>query len=328
MKKCSVGKWVIILSALAILVLPWKSVNAAEETKPETIATVNGQKIATGDFEREFDMYKRRLTAQGTALPEQYEAQAKSEVLKDLIDRELVFQQSRKKGIQISPDEVEKEIGAIKQRYSDPKQFEAILTQMNLTEASLRSQIADRAAIRAYVNQEIGAKITISDTDTKAFYDGHPELFQKPEEIRARHILIKVAADANADTKSQARKKLEDIKKRVDGGEDFAELAKTNSEDSSAAQGGDLGFFPKGRMVAPFETAAFALQNNQISDIIETQFGFHLIQVVDRREAKSMGYEEVKAKINANLRNEKLAEQLKTHLESLRKEAKIETFMK
>jgi peptidyl-prolyl cis-trans isomerase C len=321
-------RWGVALIATVLLGMPWGVAQAAEEAKPETIATVNGKKIASAEFEREYDMYKRRLSAQGTTLPEQYEGQAKSEVLNDMIDRELVFQQSRKKGIKVAPEQVDKEIDAIKQRYSDPKQFEAILAQMNLTEDTLRSQIADRAAIRTYVNQEIGDKITISDADTKTFFDAHPELFQKPEEVHARHILIKVPSDADEKTRADARKKMEALKKRADGGEDFGELAKNNSQDSSAADGGDLGFFPKGRMVAPFETAAFALKNNQISDIVETQFGYHLIQVVDRHEAKAIGYDEVKTRISANLRNEKLAEQLKGHLESLRKDAKIETFLK
>lgn len=328
MKRILMYTWVAALAATLLFGLWEGPAGAAESAGPDAAASVNGKKIPITEFEREFEFYKQRLGAQGAVLPAQYEVQVRSEVLDDMIDRELIFQQSGKKGIKIAPEEIDKEIESIRQRYSDPKQFETILAQMKLTETALRSQIAERAAIRAYVNQEIGSGITISDADTKAFFDAHPELFERPEEVRARHILIKVDSGADEKTRAEARRKMGELKKRADGGEDFSQLAKDHSEDSSADDGGDLGFFPKGRMVAPFETAAFALQKDQISDVVETQFGYHLIQLVDRHEAVTLAYDDVKTRINANLRNEKVEEQLKSHLEALRKEAKIETFLK
>lgn len=328
MKRSLISFRMMILLAILLIGPAGSAVLAVENSGPDTAASVNGKKIAFAEFEREFEFYKQRLGAQGAALPEQYEAQVKAEVLDDMIDRELISQQSLKQGIKIAQEEIDKEIDEIRQRYSDPQQFENVLAQMRLSETELRSQIAERAAIRAYVNQEIGSKITVSDADTKNFFDTHPELFQRPEEVRARHILIKVAADADEKTRAAAHAKIQALKKRADGGEDFSQLAKDNSEDSSADEGGDLGFFPRGRMVEPFETAAFGLQKDQVSDVVETQFGYHLIQVTDRHEARALAYDDVKTRINANLRNEKVGEQLKSHLETLRKDAKIEKFLK
>ena len=120
--------------------------------------------------------------------------------------------------------------------------------------------------------------IAVSEADARAYFDAHPDEFKMPERVHASHILVKVDPNASDASKAESRKKLEGIKARLDGGEDFAKLAEENSDCPSSAKGGDLGFFTRGQMVAPFEEAAFALNPGDTSDVVETRFGFHLIK--------------------------------------------------
>lgn len=308
-----------------------KPAGAAKEKavkKPANAAIVNGKAITYGTFESELDVYVRRSQAQGMPMTDEAKSKASSEVLNDMISRELIFQESRKKGIKVAPEFIKEELAAIQLQFPDPKQFQAALAEMNLTEAKLKEQIVQRQSIRTLIDQEIVPKIKISDADAKAFYDQNPKLFQRPEEVHAQHILLKTEKDTDEKKRSEMRKSLTDIKKRADAGEDFGELAKSNSECPSAPKGGDLGFFSKGKMVPAFEKVAFELKPDQVSDIVETEFGYHLIKVLEHREAKTMTLEEVQPKIVSNLRRRQIQTDVEKYVAELRKGAKIETFVK
>jgi peptidyl-prolyl cis-trans isomerase C len=166
--------------------------------------------------------------------------------------------------------------------------------------------------------------VVIPDREIRTFYDTHPNSFKKSEQVRASHILIKVDSQAEPSVKEEKKAKLRKIQKRLKGGEDFGVLAKEFSECPSNSKGGDLGYFGSGKMVKPFEDAAFKLKTGEVSDIVETQFGYHLIKVVDKKPASVMGYEDVKDKIGQYLKQEKTAKQLKGYIEELRKKAVIE----
>ena len=130
--------------------------------------------------------------------------------------------------------------------------------------------------------QDFAAQVTPSDPDIQAYYDAHTDDYRHPEEVRARHILFKVAPNASEADKAAARTQAEDVLAKAKAGADFAELAKQYSQDSTASNGGDLGRFGHGVMTPAFETAAFALQPGQISDVVETQFGFHIIKLEEK----------------------------------------------
>ena len=300
----------------------------AEPAVPDSAAVVNGNSIARAELERAFQIYKQRMRSQGRQVAPANEPALKMQVLNDLIGMELVYQESLKKGIEVSAEEVDKVVADIKKRYADPAEFQKVLERMQITEDQMRAQIAHQSAIRAFVDQEIAPKINISDDDSKAFYEANPQYFQQPEQVHARHILIKVEAGADEKTKAKAMAKILAVKERAISGEDFGELAKTESQGPSAPKGGDLGYFSRGRMVPPFEEAAFRLKIKEISDVVETNFGYHLIQVLDRKEAKNSAFEEVKDKIATNLRNQQIKQQLDAYVADLRKSAKVETFLK
>jgi peptidyl-prolyl cis-trans isomerase D len=145
--------------------------------------------------------------------------------------------------------------------------------------------------------QDFTATLTPSDTDVQAYYDAHQDDYRRPDEVRARHILFKVAPDASADDKAAARKTAAEVLAKAKGGADFAELAKQYSQDASASNGGDLGRFGHGVMTPAFESAAFALEPGQISDIVETPFGLHIIKLEEKVPEHTEPLDAVRASI-------------------------------
>lgn len=148
-----------------------------------------------------------------------------------------------------------------------------------------------------YLKKEVIGKMTFSESDMQLYYKTHQEEFKTPEMVRARHILIRVDKSVSEEAKKKAKEKAEQVLKRLRAGEDFAKLASEFSEDpSSKTKGGDLGFFPRGKMVPDFEKVVFSLKPGEISDVFETPFGFHVIKVEEKKEAAIEPYDKDKVK--------------------------------
>jgi peptidyl-prolyl cis-trans isomerase C len=317
-------KTIMLLTLILTPAFAW----AAEKKAPgDKVAVVNGVTINQGTYDRELNFFVRRAATGGKQIPDAQMAQMKNEVLESLIERELLFQESKKKGIQVKSEAVSNQLQKIKQRYPNPEEFKKLLSSMGLTESDVLSQIARGMAIQELIDKEVAEKIKVSDEETKSFYDRNPQLFQQPEQVKASHILIKVQSNAPDEQKAEARKKIETVQQKVQKGEDFATLAKTYSEGPSGPRGGDLGYFRRGQMVKPFEEAAFSLKPNETSDIVETQFGYHLIKVDDKKPATKMAYAEVKDRLSEHLKKQKTDSETNAYIETLRKDAKIEKFL-
>jgi peptidyl-prolyl cis-trans isomerase C len=294
----------------------------------EKVAVVNGAVITRGDYDAELGRFERQMAMSGQTPNPEEKSEMKARVMDGLVDRELLKQETQKRGITADDNEVNQQVSALRQRFSSEKEFTETLGKMNLTEAALKSQLRQDLAIKKLIDQQIGAKVTVTPEEMKAFYAGHPEFFKAPETVRASHILIKVDAGASAEDKAKARERISAIQQRVKKGEDFAALAKESSECPSGANGGDLEYFQRGQMVGPFEDAAFALKSGAVSEIVETQFGYHLIKVTDKKEASTVAYDDIKGKIEEYLKQQKVNEELGQYVGQLKAGAKIETFLK
>lgn len=146
-----------------------------------------------------------------------------------------------------------------------------------------------------YLQQEIVGNIEITEEDMQLYYKTHEEEFIMPDRVHAGHILIRVAKTDDEEKKKRARAKADDVLQRIRSGEDFGKLAEEFSEDPRTKdKGGDLGFFPKGKMMPSFDRAAFELQAGDVSDIVETQYGYHIIKVYEKKESGLEPYEEAK----------------------------------
>ena len=313
------------ITAILTLVLFFLPAMATDQ-KPsdEKVAVVNGVVISRIQFDKELKVHLERVARQGGQITDDKMEDLKKDILEGLIEREVLYQESQKAGIKITDQKVDDQVAAIKKRFPNEEEFNKALATMGLTEEDVREQIQHGLAIRELIDQKVANKIVITDEETKAYYDANLQFFNQPEEVKASHILIKVEPTADDATKAAARKKIEDLQQKLKDGGDFAELAKENSEGPSNTRGGDLGYFKRGQMVKPFEDAAYSMKIDEVSDLVETRFGYHLIKVYDKKPEQTLAYAEVKDKIAQRLKQEKVEKDATRYVEDLKKGAKIE----
>jgi peptidyl-prolyl cis-trans isomerase C len=300
-------------------------VEATAKTSPgDVLAKVNGTAITRGEVDRAMKVLLAQkpslqpLTAETTK-------QAQDATLTQLITAELLYQAGTKNEIKDLDKQVEARIAEGKARFPSTAEFEKALKTNGLTEKELGDITRKDIVITKLVDTEIVAKISVPEEDIKKFYDENKDKYFKQEAgVRASHILISVDPKAKPEEKKAAKEKAEAIRKRLQTGEDFATLAKAESGCPSGKQGGDLGFFGHGQMVEPFEKAAFALKPGELSDVVETQFGYHIIKVTEKKDAGTVPFDTVKDKILNYLKNQKIQQALTTYTEELKKKATIE----
>jgi peptidyl-prolyl cis-trans isomerase C len=316
------------IATILIFVLLFFPAMAADKKPAEgKVAVINGVVITRAHFDKELKVHLDRVSRQGQQISDEQTAAIKKDVLEGLIERELLYQESQKAGIKVDDQRVNDQMAGIKKRFSNEEEFNKALASMGLTEEEVRTQIHRGLAIRGLIDQKVANSIVITDQETKTFYDDNPQFFQRPEQVKASHILIKVEPTADDAAKAASRKKIEDIRKKLTDGGDFAELAKEYSEGPSAPKGGDLGYFRRGQMVKPFEDTAFSMKVDEVSGMVETRFGYHLIKVYDIKPEETIAYADVKDKIAQRLKQQKIEKAAKAYVADLKKDAKIEKFL-
>ncbi len=322
------GRW--FLALVTTINLTWIALPALAAEKQASegkVAVVNGSVITQEDFDREMGRVLQRLASMGRSLDDSQLLRIKKDVLEGLINGELLYQESQRKGIKVEEVAINEQLGTLKKRFPSEDEFKTALNKMNLSEADIRSQIKKGLAIQQFITKHIAEKITVSDKQIKTYYDSHPDSFKQPEQVRASHILIKVDPQADESQRAEARKKIEEIQQKLQKGEDFATLAKGFSEGPSSAKGGDLGYFRRGQMVKPFEEAAFALKPGEVSGLVETRFGYHLIKVIEKKPETKMSYEDIKDKLGHYLRQQKAQKEVSVYLQKVKERAKVERFL-
>ncbi|MDD2338017.1 MAG: peptidylprolyl isomerase [Geobacteraceae bacterium] len=287
------------------------------------VAKVNGTPITREELERATKFMlaqsqnKKELTAEE-------KKKADSDVLDQLISAELLYQAGKKLPIADINNLVETQMKQGKTKFPSTEAYEKALKASGLSEKDLEEFARKEIYINNLIEKDIASKISISDDQAKKFYDNNSDKFKQPETVHASHILIGVDPKSTAEEKSKAKEKAEALLKRAKAGEDFAALAKTNSTCPSAPQGGDLGSFSKGQMVPTFEAAAFSLKPGEISDVVETQFGYHIIKVIDKKPAGTVPFSDVKTEIVNYLKIQKIQQSISELVEKLRKVANVE----
>ena len=325
--KSKLGSWSILMVTGLVLVLTALPASAAEkQPSADKVAVVNGSVITKKELDRELGRVTEQLLQMGRPVTDDQLSQMRTRMLDNLIAYELLYQESKKKNVKVADAAVDERIGELKKQYPDEAEFNKMLSSSELTEADLKSYMKRGMAIEQLVDKEIVQKITVSDKEVKDYYDSNPERFKQPEQVRASHILIKIDPEADESQKAEARKQIETIQKEVKKGGDFAALAKEHSGCPSSTKGGDLGYFARGQMVKPFEDAAFALEPGQVSDIVETQFGYHLIKVTDKKPPSTVSFDQVKGKIAESLKQQQVREKVLAYVKELRGKAKVEIF--
>ena len=308
-------------------------VNLVEPQTPEEPAdnvavTVNGVDITEAELQKLVKPQLERMAQQNKQLPPAFvqtlEKQFRQQALDGIIVRRLLDEKVKEANIVITEEEVINKITEIAAAQRPPlslEEFRKKTAQYGQNFDELKQQLQKRMTYQKVMEAQRAGKINITEEDAKKYYDENPTQFEVKEQVRASHILIK--PDTNDPDPNQAKAKIQDLLEQIKGGADFAELAKANSACPSAAGGGDLKFFPRGKMAPPFEKAAFALEVGKVSDIVETQFGYHIIKVTDHKDAGTTSFEQARDNIIKLLTRKKQSELDNNYIDSLKAAANI-----
>jgi peptidyl-prolyl cis-trans isomerase C len=284
---------------------------------PATVVATCGQEsISLGEVDKVVTIWK---TNQMPGLGEMNARDQQKKALESLIEQKVLLAASKEAGMVPTTEQVDQVMQQLQGRYPTQQEFEGALAAQNLTLAELRQSVMTDMAIRQYLGQTLPDTVRVTPEDCKAYYAGHPELF---EQLHASHILVRVDPSAPPETKERARARADSLLSAVRGGADFAETARKSSDCPSAPRGGDLGFFARGQMVPPFEEAAYKLAPGQMSDLVETQFGYHIIRLEEKRQVPYDA--NLEGALTQNLLNERRSEVVRLRVEELKNQQSID----
>jgi peptidyl-prolyl cis-trans isomerase C len=290
---------------------------------PDVLARVNGQPVTKADFDR----FMKNMEAQQGPVPADRRDEVFRAVLDKLITYNVLKQEAAARGVVVPEAEIDGQVQQIQQQFPDPAEFKKALDARNTSIEQLKSDAKVQLSISKMMDADVSTVAAATEPEAKDFYDKNPDKFKQGEAVRASHILVMANEQADDATKKAARAKVDGILERVKSGEDFAKLARENSDDGSKEQGGDLGFFQQGRMVPEFDKAAFSLKPGEVSDVVTTQFGYHIIKVSERKNASTVPFDTVKGKIVEYLSGQKKQEKANATIEDAKKKAKIEVLV-
>jgi foldase protein PrsA len=285
-------KGIILITAI-LIVTAVILVGFSYFKKDDTAAKVNGEVISKTEL--------------NSLLNDQYGAQ----VLDSLISEKLVLQEAKKKKITVSESELKKELKTLQDSYGGETAFQSAMKSSGVSTDRVNKDLKTYVLTRKILEP----RIKITDAEMKTYFDENKATFAQDEQVKASHILVADEKTAN------------EVKDKLAKGEDFAKLAKEYSTDTGTKDnGGDLGFFKKGDMVPEFETAAFSLGVNEISEPIKTDYGYHIIKVVDKKASTDAKYEDHKAEVKEAIMSEKIQTEYTTWLAEAKKDAKIKKY--
>ena len=320
---------ITVAALIGLCLVSFQGADAAEKSQGKAkIAMVNDVVIYQKDFDNAFRHAEKRIALQGKELSEAQVLEIKQKILENIIDTELLFQAAKKEGVKLTEESFNNQWAQIKNRMDKDAQFKAGIEELKYSESELKNQIKRQMTIQQFVVDKFVNTAEVSDDEVKAYYTQNAKAFHRPEEIRASHILIKVDPKADDKQKKEAKKQIEKILKRVKKGEDFATLAGEFSQCPSKSNGGDLGYFGRGKMVKPFEDAAFQLKIGEVSDIVTTDFGYHLIKVTDKKAAGNISMEKAGKNIENFLKQQKAQQEVAAFLKTQKEKSKVERYLK
>ena len=303
----------------------------APELVDRVAAMVDDSPILLSEVEQRAEPEIQRLQAEN---PEPQELAHRREAmlrqaLQVLIDEQLLQGQLKESNVEISDQQLDEAIADVKTRNGIPDDatFVKALAHENLTMETYRRQLRRQLEKQKLLNTKVRGQVKVGDDDLKAEYERTYVQVTGEQEVHARHILLQLKRDASAAEDNALRQRAQEIAQRLRAGADFAKLARELSDGPSASQGGDLGYFRRGVMVAEFEKVAFSLPIGAVSDPVRTQFGWHLIQVIDRRRAPPPPFDTVKEELRQKLQRDQADRLTQDYLTSLRKDAAIEIKM-
>lgn len=245
------------------------------------IMTVNGTDIEKWIFDNAFNDAVN--TAKKGSFAEVNEAAIATSIVENIVDMEVMYQEAVAQGFAINEAGGVLRSKIIGGRFKSEQEFKLRLANAGMTEVQFAHLWQQQASVNEFIEKKVLADVHVTEEELMARYEEDKHKYARKPKIKASHILIKVEENATDDERAAALAKVEALHKEAVGGADFAELAKANSDCPSAKEGGDLGFFNEKKMVPAFSEVAFALKTGEISGVVETKFGYHIIKKTDEQ---------------------------------------------
>ncbi|MCE5210663.1 MAG: peptidylprolyl isomerase [Deltaproteobacteria bacterium] len=287
----------------------------------DMVVSVDGKVLKKSELENNlnerFNLVKNKIPSDKQ---KEFKENLRNQLINVFIMKTLLSNEIDKRKIEVSNQEVKMAMDGIQASLPPNKKIDDFFKENKITQ----NDIIFAVKVEKFRNMEIGQKAKPTQKEISKFYNDNKEkLFSVPESVHVRHILVAVGKEDSDKIKAEKKEKIESIRKQLLSGGDFADVARKNSDCPSKEVGGDLNYIKKGQMVKPFETAAFSQEKNVIGPVVKTEYGYHIIQVLDRKPAKKITLEEAKGKISAYLEQRKKVEAFNAILKDLQSKAKI-----
>ena len=292
------------------------------------LATGAGFEIKRSQLDDAFITYNTSVAANGGSIPDDQRAVVRSNLLQHLIISKILAQKATPEDRAAILKQVDESIDEARKSAPSPTVFDAEIKASGMTLAQVKARACEEQLSKRVLKREISRGITISDAAARSFYDTNQDQFSIPEQVRVSHILISTLDPATRqplppDQKRAKEKLARSIRDRALKGEDFAALVKQYSDDTATKDKGGEYKFPRRQMVAEFEAAAFSLRVNQISELVETQYGYHIIKLLERYPARQESFAEVSDKIKEFLTEQQAEKLLPAYLDRIKAEAHV-----
>jgi peptidyl-prolyl cis-trans isomerase C len=295
---------------------------------PDVVARVGDRPVTREELLAEAAGARTQMLQNGVPREQTETAEFYRQALDQIVAGILLFEEAQREGLAPSDTEVSQRIDAMRQAVPAGQSFEQALAAQGLRPESLAQEIKVSLSLERILVQKIAPQVAVTEEEARSFYDQNPARMERPPRIRIRHILLKVTLDTAAEAKAATRARAEELRERIAGGADFATVARESSEDQvSRDRGGELPWIAPGQTVPEFEEAAFSLGAGELSPVVETRYGYHVIQGIEQQPAQKATFEEVKGRITALLREREARELLHRHVDELKSATPVEILL-
>jgi len=293
-------------------------------------ARVNGVDIMQSQIDElvkpEIEMLRAKPGQESEAFIGQRAIELGELYVRKLVVEQLLNDQAKEQGVIVTDEEVEERVTQLAGEQTPKMTLKQYLQAVQASGESIpvfEARVKRQVGWDKLVESQIAGQYEVTEEEALAYFNKYPDNFSTMELVRASHIVIRAIDDNDPNSKAEARVKAEDLLKQLKAGADFAELAMDNSEDGTGLKGGDLGYFKRGDMELPFDKVAFSLPVGQLSDVVETSFGYHIVNVVDHKPSENATFEAVKVHLIAELMKNKKTELVRQYYLSLKEEADV-----
>jgi peptidyl-prolyl cis-trans isomerase C/foldase protein PrsA len=297
------------LLATTLVALSACSQQQKPQTDPNVVATVNGEVITRVDFERELSRESQAMEGSAPRSPEQIEP-FKQALLETMVERLVLLQAAREAQVQVSAEEVDRRVLALTSEYPAGT-FDTALAQSQTSKTELARRTREQLLVERLLSEQVFSRVAVTEEQIRRRYDENPDAWMEPEQVHAQQIVVKGLDEA---------KRLQQL---LWQGKKFPDLARRYSLSPDAKVGGDLGFFKRGEMPPAFDDAIFRLSPGGTSDVVSTDYGFHLFRLVEKKPARKRELTEVRAQIEQQLLTELRAERQTAYVKGLREKAQV-----